>query len=68
MSDTKIFTFICVKELYDLVKENDTLELEDGTKVKIMWKYFDVKTLQYKMYGIMVIKGENNETTNNRNL
>ena len=69
MENIKLFTYICKeKYFYDLVKVNDIMILEDGTKLKIMYKYFNPKSLQYILYGKVIKEGENDETTNNRNI
>lgn len=57
MKNIKLFTFICDENTYNKIEVNDDLTLKDGTIVKVMYKYFNPKSLQYIVYGKVVKEG-----------
>lgn len=57
MSNIKLFTYICDDIIYNTIKENDELILKDGTILKVMYKYFNMKTMQYILYGKVIKEG-----------
>jgi len=58
MKKIKVFTLICDENSYDEIEVNDFLALKDGTILKVMYKYFNPKSLQYILYGKVVKQGK----------